>query len=162
MAQPVERPTPAQDVISRFVSSSPALGSVRSARSLEPALDSVSVSLCPSPLALRLSAATDTAAFKRNCVTYNSQEEKACPPRRATCWSPRGGREAEGTRGKMDTSLYRYSGEKRLGGNNTPLGRRRDTDVEDAADGFVIRFSCVGENAAFPRWGRVSGVSPVI
>ena len=83
-------------------------------------------------------------------------------PHRHTQVSVRLGQEAEGTRGKMDTSLYRYSGEKRLGGNSTPLGRRRDTDVEDAADGFVIRFSCVGENAAFPRWGRVSGVSPVI
>ena len=45
VAQLVECPASAQVVISRSVSSSPMLGSVRTARSLEPALDSVS----PSP-----------------------------------------------------------------------------------------------------------------
>ena len=39
----------AQVMMSPFVSSSPAAGSVLMAESLEPALDSVSPSLCPSP-----------------------------------------------------------------------------------------------------------------
>ena len=49
MAQSVERPTLAQVMISRLVSSSPVVGSVLTAQSLEPALDSVSPSLCPFP-----------------------------------------------------------------------------------------------------------------
>ena len=49
VAQSVERPTSAQVMISRSVSLSPALGSVLTAQSLEPALDSVSLSLWPSP-----------------------------------------------------------------------------------------------------------------
>ena len=50
MAQSVERPTWAQVTISRFVGSSPTSGSVLTARSLEPASDSVSPSLsAPSP-----------------------------------------------------------------------------------------------------------------
>ena len=49
VAQLVERPTSAQVMISHSVSLSPALGSVLSAQSLEPASDSVSPSLCPSP-----------------------------------------------------------------------------------------------------------------
>ena len=49
MAQSARCPTSAQVMISRFVSSSPASGSVLTARSLEPAPDSVSLSLCPSP-----------------------------------------------------------------------------------------------------------------
>ena len=50
-AQSVERPTSAQVMISQFVSSSTASGSVLTAQSLEPASDSVSpsLSLCPSP-----------------------------------------------------------------------------------------------------------------
>ena len=48
VAQSVERPTSAQVMILRFVSSSPALGSVLTAQSLEPASDSVFLSLCPS------------------------------------------------------------------------------------------------------------------
>ena len=51
----VERPTAAQVMISRFVSSSPVSGSVLTAQSLEPVSDSVSFSLCPSPLVLCLS-----------------------------------------------------------------------------------------------------------
>ena len=50
VAQWLERPTSAQVMISRFVSSSPASGSVRTARSLEPASDSVSPSLSAPPL----------------------------------------------------------------------------------------------------------------
>ena len=50
VAQLVKRPTWAQGMISRSVSSSPALGSVLTARSPEPASDSVSPSLSASPL----------------------------------------------------------------------------------------------------------------
>ena len=56
MAQSVKRPTSAQVMISRSVSSSPASGSVLTAQSLEPVSDSVSPSLRPSPIhALSLS-----------------------------------------------------------------------------------------------------------
>ena len=55
MAQSVKRPTTAQVVISQFVSSSPTSGSALTAQSLEPALDSASFPLCPSPLVLSLS-----------------------------------------------------------------------------------------------------------
>ena len=48
MAQSVERPTSAQVMISQFVGSSPASGSMRTAQGLEPASDSVSPSLYPS------------------------------------------------------------------------------------------------------------------
>ena len=52
-AQSIERPTSAQVMISRFVGSSPASGSVLTARSLEPAWDSVSPLLsAPSLLTL--------------------------------------------------------------------------------------------------------------
>ena len=49
VAQLVKRSTSAQVMISQFVSLSPPLGSVLTAQSLEPASDSVSVSLCPFP-----------------------------------------------------------------------------------------------------------------
>ena len=49
VARSVEHPTLAQVMISRFVSLSPALGSALTAQSLQCALDSVSLSLCPSP-----------------------------------------------------------------------------------------------------------------
>ena len=45
----VKRPTLAQVMISQLVGSSPSLSSVLTTQSLEPASDSVSVSLCPSP-----------------------------------------------------------------------------------------------------------------
>ena len=48
--QSVERLTSAQVMISQFVSSSPASGSVLTAQSLEPASDSVSPSLSAPPL----------------------------------------------------------------------------------------------------------------
>ena len=50
VAQLVKRPTSAEVMISQFVSSSPALGSVLTAWSLEPASDSVSPSLSAPPL----------------------------------------------------------------------------------------------------------------
>ena len=50
MAQSVKCPTLAQVVMSWFVGSSPALGSVLTAQSLEPASDSVSPSLSAPPL----------------------------------------------------------------------------------------------------------------
>ena len=56
MAQLVERPTSAQVLISWSVGLSPTAGSVLTARSLEPASDSVSPSLsAPPPLMLSLS-----------------------------------------------------------------------------------------------------------
>ena len=48
VAQSVERPTSAQVTISQFVSLSPASGPGLMAQSLEPALDSMSPSLCSS------------------------------------------------------------------------------------------------------------------
>ena len=50
VAQLVKHPTLARVMISRFVSSSPASGSVLTAQSLEPASDSVSPSLSTPPL----------------------------------------------------------------------------------------------------------------
>ena len=50
MAQSVERLASAQVMISQFVSSIPTLGSVLTAQSLEPALDSVSPSVSAPPL----------------------------------------------------------------------------------------------------------------
>ena len=50
VAQPVKHPTSAQVMISQFVGSSPASGSVLMAQSLEPASDSVSPSLSALPL----------------------------------------------------------------------------------------------------------------
>ena len=56
MAGPVERLTSAQVMLSRFMGSSPASGSVLTAQGLEPASDSVSPSLSvPPPLVLCLS-----------------------------------------------------------------------------------------------------------
>ena len=50
VAQSVGRPTSAQVMISQFVGSSPASGSVLMAQSLEPVLDSVSPSLSAPPM----------------------------------------------------------------------------------------------------------------
>ena len=50
VAQSVERLTLAQVMVSQFVGSSPALGSVQTAQSLESASDSVSPSLSAPPL----------------------------------------------------------------------------------------------------------------
>ena len=56
MAQLVKRLTSAQLMISQFMSLSPMLGSVLTAQSLEPSLDSVSPSLsAPAPFARVLS-----------------------------------------------------------------------------------------------------------
>ena len=56
MAWSVRRPTSVQVMISWFAGSSPASDSALAAQSLEPASDSVSPSLCPSPIhALSLS-----------------------------------------------------------------------------------------------------------
>ena len=49
VAQSVECLTEAQVMTSQFMASSPVLDSVLTAQSLEPASDSVSLSLCPSP-----------------------------------------------------------------------------------------------------------------
>ena len=50
VAQSVKRPISAQVMISTFMSLSPVLGSVLKAQSLEPALDSVSLSFSAPPL----------------------------------------------------------------------------------------------------------------
>ena len=50
VAQSVRRPTLGQVMISQFVSSNPALGSVLAAQSLEPTSDSVSPSLSAPPM----------------------------------------------------------------------------------------------------------------
>ena len=50
VAQSVKHPTQAQVMISQFMSLSPALGPALTAQSLEPALDSLSPSLCAPPL----------------------------------------------------------------------------------------------------------------
>ena len=50
VARSVKRPASAQVMVSHFVSSSPASGSVLTAQSLEPASDSVSPSLSAPPL----------------------------------------------------------------------------------------------------------------
>ena len=50
VAQSIKRPTSAQVTVSQFASSSRASGSVLTAQSLEPALDSVSRSLSAPPL----------------------------------------------------------------------------------------------------------------
>ena len=55
MAQSVKRLTSAQVMISPFVSSSPTLGSVLTAQSLEPVSDSVSPSLSAHALSLSVS-----------------------------------------------------------------------------------------------------------
>ena len=49
VAQLAKRLISAQVMISQFVSSSPMVGSVLTALSLEPTLDAVSPSVCPSP-----------------------------------------------------------------------------------------------------------------
>ena len=66
MAWSVKRPTSAQVMISRFVSSSPALGSVLTAQSLEPVSDSVSPFLSdPPPFMLCLSLSQKLKKNKR-------------------------------------------------------------------------------------------------
>ena len=72
MAQSVECPTSAQVMISWFMSSSPALGSVLTAQSLEPALDSVSPSLAaPPPLTFCFSL----SKIKKNIKKIKKQKE---------------------------------------------------------------------------------------
>ena len=62
-AQSVKRPTLAQVMISWSVSSSPASGSVLTAQSLEPASDSVSFFLCPSPAHALFLSLSDRSTF---------------------------------------------------------------------------------------------------
>ena len=67
VAQSVKRLTSAWVMISQSVSSSPASGSVLTARGLEPALDSVSPSLsAPPPLMLYLSLSLSLSLSKVN------------------------------------------------------------------------------------------------
>ena len=70
----VERPTLVQVMILPFVGSSPTLGSVLTARSLEPAFDSVSPSLCPFPAhALSLSVPKINKRWKKKFNDYNQR-----------------------------------------------------------------------------------------
>ena len=67
MAQSVKRLALAQVMISRSVGSSPALGSVLTAQSLEPVSDSMSTSLFdPSPFMLCLSLSQKEINVKKN------------------------------------------------------------------------------------------------
>ena len=67
VAQSVERSTSAQVMISQFVSLSPALSSVLTAQSLEPALDSVSLSLsAPPPLMRSLSLSLSLSKINKH------------------------------------------------------------------------------------------------
>ena len=67
MAQSVKRPTLAQVMISQFVSSSPASGSVLTAQSPERASDSVTPSLSAPPLlVLTLSLSLSLSKIKKN------------------------------------------------------------------------------------------------
>ena len=69
MVQSVKLPTLARVMISRLVSSSPALGSVLTARSLEPALDSVSPALsAPPQLVLCLSLSVLNRRISQNML----------------------------------------------------------------------------------------------
>ena len=80
VAQSVERPTSAQVVISRSVSSSPASGSVLTAQSLEPASDSVSSSVSAPPLLmLCLSVSLSLSRSKTNIEKkFSNKNLKNC------------------------------------------------------------------------------------
>ena len=72
MAQLVEHPTSAQAMILQFMRSSPKSGSVLTAQSLEPASDSVYVSLSVLPqLALSLSKNKHFFKFNEKCCLVN-------------------------------------------------------------------------------------------
>ena len=84
MTQWAGHPTSAQVMVSQFMSSGPEWGSVLTARSLEPALDSVSPSLCPSP------ACTVSVCQKMNKFLKNV-EKKGVGKRQRIGQSPRTG-----------------------------------------------------------------------
>ena len=65
MAQLVKYLTLAQVMISWFVGSSPVSGSVLTAQSLDPALDSVSLSLCSSPTHAQSLSLKNKQTFKK-------------------------------------------------------------------------------------------------
>ena len=71
----VKRPTSAQVAISQLASSSPASGSVRTARSLEPASDSVSASL-PLPYSLSVSLSLSNIKNKTLKIFLKSRRNK--------------------------------------------------------------------------------------
>ena len=74
MVQLVKHPTSAQVMISQFVGSSHVLGSVLTAQSLVPALDSVSLSLCPSPLTRALSFSLSLTKQKQKLKKKRERE----------------------------------------------------------------------------------------
>ena len=77
MAQSVKCATSAQVMVSQFVSSSPMSGSVLTAWSLEPALDSVSLPLCPS-LALSLKIYKHKTIKKKRMVKIKGEPWWLC------------------------------------------------------------------------------------
>ena len=82
----------AQVMISQFVSSSLASGSVLTAQSLEPALDSVCLSLCPFPthaLSLSLKKSISVKKYLKKCVLFSERE------RQTEHWGGEGEREGE-------------------------------------------------------------------
>ena len=86
VAQSVKRPTSAWVVISRFVGSSPTSGYVLTARSLEPASDSVSPLLsAPSPLMLCLS---QKYTFKKKKKERKKERKILCSPESSPWHSP--------------------------------------------------------------------------
>ena len=86
MAQSVKQLTSAQVMISQFMDSSPALGSVLTAQSLEPASDSVTPSLCPFParsLSLFLAKINKYLTNKErragSCLSLPRGHQTCCP-----------------------------------------------------------------------------------
>ena len=77
MALSVKRPTSAQVMISRFESSSPASGAVLTARSLEPASDSVSPRLSAPPL-LMLCLSLSIINVKKKCFLKDYLLSQVC------------------------------------------------------------------------------------
>ena len=78
MAQSVKRPASAQVMISWFVRSSPGLGSVLTAQSLEPASDSVSPSFsAPPPLMLCLCLCLSLSELKINIKKKSLKTEES-------------------------------------------------------------------------------------
>ena len=75
MAQSVERLTVAQVMISRSVSSSPTLGSVLTAQSLEPVSDSMSPSLSVPPPAHARSLSLSVSLSKINVKNFKKIKE---------------------------------------------------------------------------------------
>ena len=75
MAQLVKHLTSAQVMISLLVGSSPVSGSVLTAQSLKPVLDSVSLSLCPSPTRILSLSLKNKRTFKKINKVVSTQND---------------------------------------------------------------------------------------